>query len=44
MWNEIVEPKDDGLKAAVEIIRQNVAAGVDTYVNVNSHYERCVRR
>ena len=26
MWDKIVEPKDDGLKATVEIIRQNVNA------------------
>jgi len=40
-WNRIVKPKDDGLRVTVEIIRQNVAAGVDTYVNVNNHYEGC---
>jgi len=40
-WNEIVEPKDDGLKATVEIIRRNVEANVETYVNVNNHYEGC---
>ena len=40
-WNEIIEPKDDGLRTTAEIIRQNVAAGLDTYVNVNNHYEGC---
>ena len=38
-WNEIVEPKDDGLKATVDIVRRNLESGVDTYVNVNNHYE-----
>jgi len=41
VWNHIVEPRDDGLKATAEIIRQNLAADVDTYVNVNNHYEGC---
>ena len=41
VWNEIVEPKGDGLKATVEIIRENVKANVETYVNVNNHYEGC---
>lgn len=40
-WDKIVEPKDDGLQATTEIIRQNTAAGLDTYVNVNNHYEGC---
>jgi len=38
-WNEIVEPKDDGLKATANIVRQNLEFGLDTYVNVNNHYE-----
>jgi uncharacterized protein YecE (DUF72 family) len=38
-WNEIAEPKDDGLQATADIVRQNLEAGVDTYVNVNNHYE-----
>ncbi len=38
-WNEIIEPKDDGLKATADIARQNLQSGVDTYVNVNNHYE-----
>jgi uncharacterized protein YecE (DUF72 family) len=36
-----VEPKDDRLRATVEIIRQSIAVSVDTYVNVNNHYEGC---
>ena len=41
-WNEIVEPKDDGLEATADIVRQNVESDVDTYVNVNNHYEGSV--
>jgi uncharacterized protein YecE (DUF72 family) len=38
-WDKIVEPKDDGLQATAGIIRQNLDVGLDTYVNVNNHYE-----
>lgn len=38
-WNEIIEPRDESLQAAADIIRQNLADDVDTYVNVNNHYE-----
>ncbi|MCU0914335.1 MAG: DUF72 domain-containing protein [Planctomycetes bacterium] len=38
-WNEIVEPKDEGLAATADLVRQNVDFGLDTYVNVNNHYE-----
>jgi uncharacterized protein YecE (DUF72 family) len=38
-WNEIVEPKDDGLQATADIIGHNLDSGLDTYVNVNNHYE-----
>jgi hypothetical protein len=34
-----MEPRDDGLKAAAEIIRQDLEAGVDTYVNVDKVLE-----
>ncbi len=39
VWDKIVEPKDDGLKATADIVMQNLKAPVDTYVNVNNHYE-----
>ncbi len=39
VWDRIVEPKDDGLKATAGVAMQNVEIGVDTYVNVNNHYE-----
>ncbi len=38
-WNKIIEPKDEGLQATADIVRQNIASDVDTYVNVNNHYE-----
>jgi uncharacterized protein YecE (DUF72 family) len=38
-WNQIVEPKDEGLEATADIVSQNVDFGLDTYVNVNNHYE-----
>jgi uncharacterized protein YecE (DUF72 family) len=41
VWNQIVEPRDESLKATAEIVRQNLVADVDTYVNVNNHYEGC---
>lgn len=40
-WNEIVEPKDDGLKATASIVKENIKRGVTTFVNVNNHYEGC---
>jgi len=39
VWNEIVAAKDDGLQTTAEIIRQNQKRDVNTYVNVNNHYE-----
>jgi len=40
-WNEIVEPKDDGLKATASIIKDNTKKGISMFVNVNNHYEGC---
>lgn len=40
-WNEIVEPKDSGLKATASIIKENTKRGITTFVNVNNHYEGC---
>jgi uncharacterized protein YecE (DUF72 family) len=39
VWNQIVAPKPDGLRAATRIARANREAGVRTFVNVNNHYE-----
>ena len=40
-WNKIVDLKDDGLKATASIIRENTKREINTYVNVNNHYEGC---
>ena len=39
IWNQIVEPKDDELEKVAEIIHYLQNKKVDTYVNVNNHYE-----
>ena len=39
IWNQIVEPKDDELDKIAEIIYYLKNKKVDTYVNVNNHYE-----
>jgi len=39
IWNQIVEPKDDELDKVAEIIYYLNNKKVDTYVNVNNHYE-----
>ena len=39
IWNQIVEPKDDELDKIAMIIHYLKNKKVDTYVNVNNHYE-----
>ena len=39
VWDRVVAPKPEGLKAAAEIVRFNRAQKVRTFVNVNNHYE-----
>ena len=39
IWNQIVEPKDEELDKVAEIIHYLKNKKVDTYVNVNNHYE-----
>lgn len=39
VWDKIISPKPEGLKAAAKIIRANARKKVLTYVNVNNHYE-----
>jgi uncharacterized protein YecE (DUF72 family) len=39
IWNQIVEPKDDELDKIADIIQYLKNKKVDTYVNVNNHYE-----
>ncbi len=41
VWNQVVLPKDDGLGSASTIIQESLAKELDTYVNVNNHYEGC---
>ena len=41
LWDEIVEPKDEGLEATASIIEQNTAQGIPTYANINNHFEGC---
>jgi uncharacterized protein YecE (DUF72 family) len=41
LWGEIVDPKDEGLKATASVIEQNAGQGITTFVNVNNHYEGC---
>lgn len=38
-WDRIIEPKDDELRAVVEMIEDLAERGADVYVNVNNHYE-----
>ncbi len=38
-WNKIIFPKDDELIKIIEIIKDLEKKKVDTYVNVNNHYE-----
>ncbi|MBT7060691.1 MAG: DUF72 domain-containing protein [Lentisphaerae bacterium] len=39
VWNQVVDPKPNGLTAAAEIIRANAAQKIRTFVNVNNHFE-----
>lgn len=41
VWDGIVLPKDEGLTSAAAVIQDSLAKGLDTYVNVNNHYEGC---
>jgi uncharacterized protein YecE (DUF72 family) len=38
-WDQIVAPKDEELRATVEMAEDLVGQGVDVYINVNNHYE-----
>jgi uncharacterized protein YecE (DUF72 family) len=38
-WNDITNPKDEGLKATASIIKANTKRGIKTYLNINNHYE-----
>ena len=39
VWNKIVEPKDDEIEKIIDIINYLDSQKVDTYVNVNNHFE-----
>ncbi len=39
VWDRVVAPKTDGLRAAARIVRANARKKVLTFVNVNNHYE-----
>lgn len=39
MWDKVVAPKPEGLRAAARIVRANVRKKTLTFVNVNNHYE-----
>jgi uncharacterized protein YecE (DUF72 family) len=39
VWNQIVSPRPEGIRAAARIVRSNVSRGVTTFVNVNNHFE-----
>jgi hypothetical protein len=38
MRNEIIEPKPEGIQAAVSIVSANAKRRVQTFVKVNNHY------
>jgi uncharacterized protein YecE (DUF72 family) len=39
VWDRVVAPKPEGLKAAAKIVRANARNKVLTYLNLNNHYE-----
>ncbi len=39
IWNKIISPKDDELKHIVEILQDLEKRKIETYINVNNHYE-----
>jgi len=39
IWDRIVAPKPEGLKAAAAIVRRNARRKVLTYLNLNNHFE-----
>ena len=38
-WDRIVAPRDDELRAIVDVTEDLLAQGVNVYLNVNNHYE-----
>jgi len=39
IWNNIVEPKDEGLRTTAQLIHESTDRSIMTFVNVNNHYE-----
>ena len=39
IWNEIVDPKDDDLRKVADMIIKLLDLNVDTFLNVNNHFE-----
>ncbi|MCW8849430.1 MAG: DUF72 domain-containing protein [Melioribacteraceae bacterium] len=39
IWNEIVDPKDEDIQKVVEMVIKLLEQKVDTYLNVNNHFE-----
>ena len=39
IWNEIVEPQDEGLSQIVKMVKKLLSQKVDLYMNVNNHFE-----
>lgn len=39
IWNSVISPKPEGLKAAAQIVKENTYKEIVTYVNINNHYE-----
>jgi len=39
IWDKIISPKPEGIRAAVRIARHNIERKILTYVNVNNHFE-----
>ena len=39
LWNQIIEPRDQGLRYAANLITDCQSRSIETYVNVNNHYE-----
>jgi hypothetical protein len=40
-WDRVVSPKDEGLGAVAQVIREQAEGGRQVVVNVNNHYEGC---
>lgn len=41
VWNAIVEPRPDSIRASVRIVQANVKEKQDIYININNHFEGC---